>query len=277
MRNALLINYAYCTGCHTCEVACQKEKGLGPEQFGIKLTQIGPDQIEERKWQYEFIPVPTDRCDRCVERTESGMRARLMLTEKDTLKKAMTYYYREGKIDLVKKVYDEKLYSEEEYKAFEKYVTDLGENKADKIIGLVGKVKGADTTAMEEDWRSTLPTKVEVEVEEEGLETWAICLIIAGAVVVVAAAIIIPVIILGKKKAKREAQEAITNAYKRPKIDTTDDKTIDVYADDAEEETPAEEAVEAVVEEVVEEATEAAVEEVSEAPAEEASEEKTEE
>ncbi len=72
MRNALLINYTYCTGCHTCEVACQKEKGLDPEQFGIKLTQIGPDQIEERKWQYEFIPVPTDRCDRCVERTESG-------------------------------------------------------------------------------------------------------------------------------------------------------------------------------------------------------------
>ena len=28
--------------------------------------------IEERKWQYEFIPVPTDRCDRCVERTEGG-------------------------------------------------------------------------------------------------------------------------------------------------------------------------------------------------------------
>lgn len=246
-----------------------------PEMFGDVLMYANAEAIGSNSYNYIYATDLTK-----IEANNEAYEAAYELmdaTEKDTLKKAMTYYYREGKIDLVKKVYDEKLYSEEEYKAFEKYVTDLGENKADKIIGLVGKVKGADTTAMEEDWRSTLPTKVEVEVEEEGLETWAICLIIAGAVVVVAAAIIIPVIILGKKKAKREAQEAITNAYKRPKIDTTDDKTIDVYADDAEEETPAEEAVEAAVEEVAEEATEAPAEEVSEAPAGEVSEEKTEE
>lgn len=72
MKNALLIDYKYCTGCHTCEVACQKEHGLAPEQFGIKLTQIGPDQIEERTWQYEFLPVPTDRCDRCASRVGRG-------------------------------------------------------------------------------------------------------------------------------------------------------------------------------------------------------------
>lgn len=68
MKKALLIDYRYCTGCHTCEVACQKYLGLKADQFGIKLTQIGPDQIEERRWQYEFVPVPTDRCDRCAER-----------------------------------------------------------------------------------------------------------------------------------------------------------------------------------------------------------------
>lgn len=72
MKNALLIDYKYCTGCHTCEVACQKEHGLAPDQFGIKLTQIGPDQIEERTWQYEFLPVPTDRCDRCAGRVGKG-------------------------------------------------------------------------------------------------------------------------------------------------------------------------------------------------------------
>ena len=72
MKIALLIDYKYCTGCHTCEVACQKLKGLEPNQFGIKLTQIGPDQISERKWQYEFLPVPTDRCDRCADRVEAG-------------------------------------------------------------------------------------------------------------------------------------------------------------------------------------------------------------
>lgn len=72
MKNALLIDYKYCTGCHTCEVACQREKGLGPDQFGIQLTQIGPDQIGPRQWQFEFIPVPTDRCDRCASRTAAG-------------------------------------------------------------------------------------------------------------------------------------------------------------------------------------------------------------
>lgn len=72
MENALLIDYKFCTGCHTCEVACQKYHNLDPEQFGIKLTQIGPDQISDRTWQYEFVPVPTDRCDRCVGRTAKG-------------------------------------------------------------------------------------------------------------------------------------------------------------------------------------------------------------
>ncbi|MEG0071407.1 MAG: 4Fe-4S binding protein [Raoultibacter sp.] len=72
MKTMLLVDYEYCTGCHTCEVACQQEHGLGAEEFGIKLTQIGPDQIDERHWQYEFVPVPTDRCDRCAERLAEG-------------------------------------------------------------------------------------------------------------------------------------------------------------------------------------------------------------
>lgn len=75
MKKALLINYEYCTGCHTCEIACQKLLGLEPDEYGIKLDQIGPDQIDERTWQYEFVPVPTDRCDRCASRTDKGKQA----------------------------------------------------------------------------------------------------------------------------------------------------------------------------------------------------------
>lgn len=75
MKKALLIDYKYCTGCHTCEIACQKYLNLEPEQFGIKLSQIGPDQVEERKWQYEFVPIPTDRCTRCEDRIASGKQA----------------------------------------------------------------------------------------------------------------------------------------------------------------------------------------------------------
>lgn len=72
MRKLIAIDYEYCTGCHTCEVACQQEHGLEAEQFGIKLAQIGPDQITDRKWQYEFVPIPTDRCDRCANRQAAG-------------------------------------------------------------------------------------------------------------------------------------------------------------------------------------------------------------
>ena len=40
---------------------------------------------------------------------------------------------------------------------------------------------------------------------------------------------------MNKKKAAKQAAEATVNAYKRKKIDTTDDKSIDVYATDDEE------------------------------------------
>ena len=72
MNQVLVVDYDYCSGCHTCEIACQQEHGFAPDQYGIKLTQVGPDQITERKWQYDFVPVPTDRCDRCARRQDSG-------------------------------------------------------------------------------------------------------------------------------------------------------------------------------------------------------------
>ncbi|MEG0323232.1 MAG: oxidoreductase [Raoultibacter sp.] len=72
MKQLLLIDYDYCSGCHTCEIACQQENGLKPDEYGIKLTQVGPDQIADRKWQYDFVPIPTDRCNRCVHRQAKG-------------------------------------------------------------------------------------------------------------------------------------------------------------------------------------------------------------
>jgi anaerobic dimethyl sulfoxide reductase subunit B (iron-sulfur subunit) len=69
MRAAIMIDYQYCTGCHSCEVACQQEHGLEPTQFGIEIKQIGPDQISERHWELDYIPVLTERCDRCAKRT----------------------------------------------------------------------------------------------------------------------------------------------------------------------------------------------------------------
>ena len=37
MRQMLAIDYEYCSGCHTCEIACQQEHGLAPDKFGIEL------------------------------------------------------------------------------------------------------------------------------------------------------------------------------------------------------------------------------------------------
>ena len=71
-RLGLLIDYEYCTGCHSCEMACQMEHGLPIGQFGIKIAQIGPWQIEGDKWQYAFIPVPTEQCNLCANRVAKG-------------------------------------------------------------------------------------------------------------------------------------------------------------------------------------------------------------
>lgn len=71
-RQGLLIDYEYCTGCHSCEVACQAEHGFPHDRWGIKLAEIGPWQIKEDKWQYAYIPVPTEQCDLCGKRRAQG-------------------------------------------------------------------------------------------------------------------------------------------------------------------------------------------------------------
>lgn len=71
-RNGLLIDYDYCTGCHSCEMACQVEHALPPERFGIKVVEVGPWPISKDKWQYSYIPAPTDECDLCASRVSKG-------------------------------------------------------------------------------------------------------------------------------------------------------------------------------------------------------------
>lgn len=68
----ILINYEYCTGCHSCEVACKKELNLPEGQFGIKLTEVGPYQIDEDTWEWVYSPVITKQCNLCADRTAMG-------------------------------------------------------------------------------------------------------------------------------------------------------------------------------------------------------------
>lgn len=68
----LLIDYDWCTGCHSCEMACSVEHDLPVGQFGIMVNQMGPWEYATDTWQYTFIPTPTDLCDLCAERTAIG-------------------------------------------------------------------------------------------------------------------------------------------------------------------------------------------------------------
>lgn len=70
-NHALVIDYKYCTGCHTCEIACRNEKGIPREEWGIKLTEVGPEKIGD-KWYWNYVPVPSDLCDLCADRVEEG-------------------------------------------------------------------------------------------------------------------------------------------------------------------------------------------------------------
>ncbi len=71
-RNGLLINYDYCTGCHSCEVACRVEHGFSDDEGGIAVKQVGPWEYAADEFQYSFMPVITDQCDQCASRLEEG-------------------------------------------------------------------------------------------------------------------------------------------------------------------------------------------------------------
>jgi Fe-S-cluster-containing dehydrogenase component len=70
-KKGLLIDYDYCTGCHTCEVACQQEHTYPAGKFGIKVTEHILETLEEKPSIY-YLPFPTDLCDLCVGRTKNG-------------------------------------------------------------------------------------------------------------------------------------------------------------------------------------------------------------
>ena len=71
----LLIDNEYCTGCHSCEVACKNEHDLPLGQWGLKVLGRGPWKLMDGKhWEDRFVPVPTSSCDLCEERVAAGSR-----------------------------------------------------------------------------------------------------------------------------------------------------------------------------------------------------------
>ena len=72
----ILVNYEYCTGCHSCEVACKKYLKLNEGEYGIKLGEIGPFEFagkhEPEKFEWCYVPVITKACNWCEDRTAKG-------------------------------------------------------------------------------------------------------------------------------------------------------------------------------------------------------------
>ena len=71
-KYGLLIDYEFCSGCHSCEMACKQEHELPVGKYGIKVIQVGPMVLSPDKWSLNYIPVPLELCDLCSIRVEKG-------------------------------------------------------------------------------------------------------------------------------------------------------------------------------------------------------------
>lgn len=86
--NGLLVDLKFCTGCHSCEVACKNEKNLPLDNYGIKINQVGPYKIAEQDWVFNYVPTLTRQCDLCEERVAQGEKPSCVL---HCLGKALEY------------------------------------------------------------------------------------------------------------------------------------------------------------------------------------------
>lgn len=70
----LLVDYKYCDNCGSCVVACQEYHDLEDGQYGITVFEQGPWRKDNPTltdgWDWNYIPVPTDRCDLCAARLD---------------------------------------------------------------------------------------------------------------------------------------------------------------------------------------------------------------
>lgn len=67
MATGILIDYEYCTGCHSCEIACAVSHDLPNKRCGVHVHHEGAWPITEQHWQDAYLPVFTDACNLCKE------------------------------------------------------------------------------------------------------------------------------------------------------------------------------------------------------------------
>lgn len=64
-KQAILVDYYYCSGCHSCEIACAVSHNLPNDQAGVVLTHVGPFEASDGTWVEDFIPHFTKNCNLC--------------------------------------------------------------------------------------------------------------------------------------------------------------------------------------------------------------------
>lgn len=70
-RNALMIDYEYCSGCRACEVACKQEHGYPVGKGGIHLNEI-TTELPNGRIRIDYLPFPTAYCNGCAGRVRDG-------------------------------------------------------------------------------------------------------------------------------------------------------------------------------------------------------------
>jgi Fe-S-cluster-containing dehydrogenase component len=71
-RYGLLIDYEYCTGCHSCEVACKQEHEYPVGKEGIKVFEY-IQELQGGKSYISYVPFPTELCNLCAPRVNKGV------------------------------------------------------------------------------------------------------------------------------------------------------------------------------------------------------------
>ena len=192
-------------------------------------------QIEDVNDAYNAI-ISTDK--------KVGYIAKIRDEGKTSLANALTYYFKTGERkafdDNIKKAIDSgktqnHLYTEDEQAAFDAFVNKTGETAdmfasgrtRSSFISLIGKVNEADGEAMADYWSDTyLEHYVAPTVEDEGLEAWEWALVgVSIGIVVIAVGVGVYLVLRRKKKSggKTERDDGF-------RVDVTDDKDLDVYA-----------------------------------------------
>jgi Fe-S-cluster-containing dehydrogenase component len=72
-KTGLLIDYEYCTGCRSCQVACAQEYNWPAGMGGMSVNEIVQNLPNDGAY-LAYVPFPTELCILCRPRTKKGLK-----------------------------------------------------------------------------------------------------------------------------------------------------------------------------------------------------------